>query len=205
MSMTRWLLALTVCAIVSAAQPLPTAAQQPDTGRYLAGKLLVATPEMTDPRFAETVIFMAIHDSKGALGFIVNKSYGRGGLGSFLRGFGADAKGIKESFDLHRGGPVSPGALFVLHSSDYSAPGSKAVEGTGVSFSTNKEIMRDIAEGKGPKRFLFALGYAGWGPQQLEGELARGSWTVSDSTEDIVFGNDQEIWKRLSGADGLPL
>lgn len=205
MSMTRWLLTLTVCVMVGAAQPLPGAAQQSDTTRSIAGKLLVATPEMADPRFAETVIFMAIHDAEGALGFIVNKTYGSGGLASFLRGFGVDTKGIKGSFDLHRGGPVSPGALFVLHSSDYEAPGSKTVEGTGVSFSTDVKIMRDIAEGKGPKRFLFALGYAGWGPQQLEGELARGSWTVSDSTADIVFGNDQEIWKRLSGGDGLPL
>ncbi len=205
MSMRRWLLVLMICVLAGAAQPLPGAAQESDAHRSIAGKLLVATPEMADPRFAETVIFMAVHDTKGALGFIVNKSYGRGGLATFLRGFGVDAKDIRGSFDLHRGGPVSPGALFVLHSSDYSAPGSKSVEGTGVSFSTNEKIMRDIAEGKGPKRFLFALGYAGWGPQQLEGELARGSWTVAESSEDIVFGNDQEIWKRLSGGDGLPL
>ena len=173
-----------------------------DTARAasLAGKALVARESMPDPRFQETVIYLVDHDETGALGLVVNKPTAIGPIGALLDELGIDAKEygleLQGSITLHYGGPVEPGRGFVLHSADYEIDGTRTVS-SGIAMTTNPEALIDIALGQGPRRSLIVFGYSGWGPLQLEGELARGDWKVIDADADLVLGTDHEDkWRR---------
>ena len=178
-----------------------------DTARAdsLAGKVLVARESMPDPRFQETVIYMVDHDEGGALGLVVNKPTAIGPIGALLDELGIDAReyglDLQGSVTLHYGGPVDPGRGFVLHSVDYGIDGTRSVS-SGIAMTINPEALIDIALGQGPRRSLIIFGYSGWGPSQLEGELARGDWKVIDADADLVLGRDHEDkWRRA--LDGL--
>ena len=166
----------------------------------LAGKVLVAREGMPDPRFQETVIYMVDHDRNGALGLVVNKPRAIGPIGALLDELGIDAReyglDLQGSITLHYGGPVDPGRGFVLHSADYEIDGTRIVS-SGIAMTINPEALIDIALGQGPRRSLIIFGYSGWGPLQLEGELARGDWKVIDADADLVLGTDHEDkWRR---------
>ena len=166
----------------------------------LAGKALVARESMPDPRFQETVIYLVNHDETGALGLVVNKPRAIGPIGALLDELGIDAREygleLQGSITLHYGGPVDPGRGFVLHSADYEIDGTRIVS-SGIAMTTNPEALIDIALGQGPRRSLIIFGYSGWGPLQLEGELARGDWKVIDADADLVLGTDHEDkWRR---------
>jgi len=174
-------------------------------GPSLAGQLLVASPKMGDPRFAQTVIYMVNHDTEGALGLVVNKAYGSGPLDKFLQGFGMDADGTQGDLRLHYGGPVQPQLGFILHTSDYDGGGETVVHGP-VTFTTQLKVLKDIGAGDGPKKSLLAFGYAGWGPGQLEGEMARDDWMTAPVDVDLIFDDDQSAkWKRAMSKAGLAL
>jgi len=183
----------------------PPAPPDPANTPYLAGQLLVATKQIGDPRFARTVIYMVAHDATGALGLVVNRVYGKGPLRSFLKGFDIEAGDAQGEIRLHYGGPVEPGAGFVLHTADYNGPGTRAVDNR-MAMTTEMSVLKAIAEGHGPKQALFALGYSGWGPGQLEGEIARGDWFSAPADEKLVFDEDVESkWDRATGRAGLKL
>ena len=172
---------------------------------FLKGQLLVASDKMGDPRFAKTVIYMIDHTAEGAVGLVINKVIGTGRIASLLQGFGYEAEDVPGSISLHSGGPVSIDRSFILHSGDYTAPRSKELGG-GVSFSTDAKILFAFGKGEGPKRLLFAVGYAGWGPGQLEGEIAAGAWTSAEASADIIFVWDRKtLWDRISGSGGIRL
>lgn len=172
---------------------------------FLSGQLLVATKQIGDPRFARTVIYMVAHDESGAFGLIVNRVYGKGPLEKFLKGFDVDVNGVDGEIQLHYGGPVEPGTGFVLHTADYEGPGTRIVDDR-LAMTTEMSVLKAIAEGHGPKRALFALGYAGWGPGQLESEIMRGDWFSAPADENLIFDDDVEsIWPRASGRAGLKL
>ncbi|MGI9385602.1 MAG: YqgE/AlgH family protein [Methyloligellaceae bacterium] len=172
---------------------------------YLKGRLLVASAKMGDPRFYRSVIYLVDHDAKGAFGLIINKVYGRGSVANLMRGYDLDPKGAKGSINLHFGGPVRAKAAFILHSGDYAGPRSRKVDGS-ISFTFDIGILSEFATGKGPKRLLFALGYAGWASGQLERELERGDWTIAEATQDLIFGEHyDDLWDRLGGFAALPL
>ncbi len=180
---------------------------RPDTANtpFLAGQLLVATKHIGDPRFAHTVIFMVAHDENGAFGLVVNRVYGQGPLKKFLEGFKIEADGIEGEIQLHYGGPVEPGVGFVLHTGDYDGPGTRKVVG-GLAMTTEMGILKAMANGHGPRLALFALGYAGWGPGQLEGEIARGDWFSAPADEKLIFDNNVDtMWDRASDRAGLKL
>ncbi|MEM8744895.1 MAG: YqgE/AlgH family protein [Pseudomonadota bacterium] len=172
--------------------------------RY-AGQLLVASPKMGDPRFQKSVIYMVEHNERGALGLIVNKVYGKGPLRKLMQGFGMDPKGAEGRITLHFGGPVSADGAFMLHTGDYKSPRSRPVDDA-ISFTTDTRILRDVVAGKGPRRLLFVLGYAGWSAGQLEKEMERGDWSLSEADEDRVFGDAKEdMWDRIIGESEVPL
>lgn len=181
-------------------------ARTPQTNTpYLTGQLLVASPQIGDPRFHRTVIYMVSHDRSGALGLVVNKSYGSGPMAKFLKGFDIDAESIEGTIRLHYGGPVEPGAGFVLHTADYSGPGTRVVD-EHVALTSEMSVLKAIAEGNGPRHSLFALGYSGWGPGQLEGEIARGDWFSAPADEKLIFDDELETkWRRASGKAGVKL
>ena len=172
---------------------------------YLAGQLLVASPRIGDPRFARTVIYMVSHDKDGALGLVVNKAYGSGPMEKFLKGFDIDSGQLMGDILLHYGGPVEPGAGFVLHTADYRGPGTRVVNAA-MALTTEMSVFKAIVEGHGPRHSLFALGYSGWGPGQLEGEISRGDWFSAPADENLIFDDDLKTkWERASGHAGLKL
>lgn len=178
----------------------------PAAGLYVTGQLLVAAPSMPDPRFAETVIYMVDHDGDGAFGVIVNRPVGRGPLDKFLKGFGIEAKNAKGDVRLLYGGPVEyPSRLFVIHTSDWRGESTLYVNGP-VALSMRPDVLEAIADGTGPRDSMIILGYAGWGPNQLEQEMARSDWVTAPLDMEIVFDDDiTSKWERATEAAGILL
>jgi putative transcriptional regulator len=160
----------------------------------LAGQLLVATPAMGDPRFAQTVIFMARHDKSGAFGIVINKPVGERPLANLLEALGAKEEGVEGSVRVFAGGPVQPEIGFVVHSADYRRAETIVVDSR-LAVTSTREILRDIAHKQGPQKSLLAFGYAGWGPGQLDGEMALRSWFTAEEDVELVFDLDRaKVW-----------
>ena len=185
-----------VALFVMVAGPDAGFTQEPTS--FLVGKLLVAAPKMDDPRFAKTVIYMVKHNPSGAFGLIINRAFGAGSMKEFLKGFDIDASAVEGDIRLHYGGPVSPAVGFVLHTADFNGPDTQVVNDK-MALTTEKSVLKAIAEGQGPRRRLFAFGYAGWGAGQLEGEIARGDWFNVPADEQLIFDEDLKTkWSRAS-------
>jgi putative transcriptional regulator len=172
---------------------------------YLTGQLLVATPEMRDPRFVETVIYMVKHSAEGAFGLVINRPLAKGPVEDLLKGFGIDSSGAKGEIIVHYGGPVSPRAGFVLHSDDVLLEESAKVA-NGIAMTSDPKLIEAMAQGKGPRQSLFIMGYAGWAPGQLEGELKAGSWFVVSGDRALIFGQDADRkWQQAIDKRKIPL
>lgn len=200
---------LTAVLLLAACGP-QGAAKDPDThspgqAGYTQGQLVVAVPHMPDPRFAQSVIYMVEHDSRGAFGLIVNRPVGVGSMGKFLQGFGLPAPDDAGDVLLHYGGPVDPGRLFVLHSRDWDSSNTLILGGP-LAVTTHPDVLKALAAGNGPRRSLVILGYAGWGPGQLEYEISRGDWVSAPADPDIIFDDDATTkWERASAVAGISL
>jgi putative transcriptional regulator len=160
----------------------------------LAGQLLIAAPTIGDPRFAHTVILMVRHDKEGAFGIVINRPVGERSIAALLEATGhddADAAGMLRVF---AGGPVQPELGFVVHSAEYRRAETVDVDGR-VAMTASRQILLDIGHNQGPEKSLFALGYTGWGPGQLEGELARHDWFTTPEEPKLVFDDDRDkLW-----------
>ena len=160
------------------------------------GQFLVATDELNDPRFIRTVVYMVHHDAGGAMGLVVNRPMGEASLEELLGGLGLDGKGVSGQILIHYGGPVEPGQGFVLHTADYKIEGTQLVK-EGIAVTSQPEILRAIGTRSGPRRTLFALGYAGWASGQLEAEIKAGAWVVVPADEALLFDdNAEKKWER---------
>jgi putative transcriptional regulator len=174
-------------------------------GASLAGQLLVATPEMGDPRFRHTVILIVQHDSKGALGIVINRPVQQVPAAKLLDALGFDSKGSTGQIELFAGGPVQPEVGFVVHSTDYHRSGTVDIDGR-VAMTVNPEVLRDIGHNEGPRQSLVAFGYAGWGPGQLDSELAQGAWFTVPEDPKLVFDADRDkLWNDLLKRRTIPL
>jgi putative transcriptional regulator len=161
----------------------------------LTAKLLIAMPGMGDARFDRSVIFLCAHSEDGAMGLIVNKPATGLALGDLLDQLGIKAGRGSIRLPVHAGGPVEHGRGFVLHSADYARRGSTLGIDERFGMTATLEILEDIAKGEGPKSAILALGYAGWGPGQLEDEILRNGWLTCEASEDLVFGTENaEKW-----------
>ena len=174
---------------------LKTAGAAPEIGS-LTGQLLVATPDMPDPRFARTVLYMLRHDAAGAMGLVLNRPVGDLPVARLLEQLGLENKGVQGTVRVHYGGPVAGLQGFVLHTPDYQGNGTRIVA-DGVALTSQSEILRDISTGGGPRRFLLAFGYAGWASGQLEAEMKAGHWVAVPADEALLFDDDyQGKWDR---------
>jgi putative transcriptional regulator len=172
---------------------LPAAAQTEPAS--LAGQFLVASPSMGDPRFEHTVILMLRHDSGGAFGVVVNRPTGERPLAELLEMLGEKDVTVAGKVRIFAGGPVQPDIGFVIHGTDYHRPGTLDVNAQ-VAMTSSREILRDIGNDKGPKKSLIVFGYAGWGPGQLEGELARRVWVIAPAEAKLIFDEDRDkVWE----------
>ena len=175
----------------------------------LTGKLLVAMPGMGDPRFAHTVVFLTSHSEEGTMGLVINKPAVGVSLSDVLDQLSADNPPSKHPLSVHFGGPVETGRGFVLHSDEYrSAMQTMEIEG-GFALTATLDVLEDIASGEGPRSALLMLGYAGWGPGQLEAEIVQNGWLTTDATTELVFDlPDAQKWEaalRSLGIDPLVL
>src|SRR5437762_10433494 len=143
---------------------------------FLKGTLLIALPGMTDERFAQTVIYMCAHSAKGAMGIVINKPIPGLSFAEVLKQLQIETKPLIDEFPILYGGPVETGRGFVLHSGDYEGSDSTLPVSEDISLTATLDILRALAEGRGPKQALFALGYAGWAPGQVETEFQRNGW-----------------------------
>ncbi len=165
-------------------------------GESLAGQLLVASPEMRDPRFRQTVIYMVRHDAQGAMGLVLNRPVAQVPLAKVLERLGVADPGARGDIRVHYGGPVEPARGFVLHTEEYAGAGTVVVGG-GIAITENPAIFGAIAAGAGPRRSRLALGYAGWRSGQLEGEIEQGAWVFVPADEALLFDEqDDTKWQR---------
>lgn len=162
----------------------------------LAGQLLVARDELRDPRFVRSVIYVVHHGATGAMGLIVNRPIGEASLSELVEQAGLDNTGITGKIRVHFGGPVEPGQGFVLHTADYKIEGTEVIEG-GIAVTARSEILRAMGTGTGPRQSLFALGYAGWAPGQLEAEIKAGAWEIVPADKTLLFDENADTkWER---------
>jgi putative transcriptional regulator len=176
----------------------PAHAQSPQTKprASVAGQFLIATPAMRDPRFDHAVILMLRHDQDGAFGIVINRPVGQRPLADLL---GTKDTAAAGNIQVFVGGPVQPNIGFVVHSSEYHRAETLDVDGR-VAMTSSLEVLRDIAEKKGPAKTLIAFGYAGWAPGQLEGELARNVWYTAPEDPALVFDDDRDkVWEHATG------
>ena len=160
------------------------------------GELLAASPEMGDPRFRQAVILLVRHGAGGAFGLVLNKPVSEVPLADLMRRFRVPGEAGEETVRLHYGGPVQPELGFVLHTLEAGPAPRERVNGW-VGMSPIPEVLQAIAEGRRPAKLLFVLGYAGWGPGQLEAEMAQGAWETAPADEDILFDPGHETkWER---------
>lgn len=172
---------------------------------YLTGQLLIAMPTMQDPRFTRTVIYVCAHNSEGAMGLVLNRLIGSISFRDLVEQLELDDGPLAEAGlpSIHFGGPVETGRGFVLHSTDYLTPDSMQLSDE-LALTATIDILRDIAHGEGPDRHLLALGYAGWGPGQLDGEIQENAWLSVDSDPEILFGDDlDDKWDQALAKIGI--
>lgn len=171
----------------------------------LSGKLLIAMPGMGDPRFERALIFVCAHSDEGAMGLMVNKPLPDLSFDDLLEQLSiAPAAEARRDIRVHLGGPVEHGRGFVLHSGDYSAPESTLSVDERFGMTATLDILEDIARGDGPAQSLLALGYAGWGPEQLESEFQANGWLSCEASPEIVFGaDDNGKWERALESLGV--
>jgi putative transcriptional regulator len=182
-------------AAVFIAAALPGGGDAPGD-QSLAGQFLVATPEMGDPRFAETVILMVRHDKTGALGIVINRPVEDRPLASLLEELGQKDPDAHGTVRIFAGGPVESAVGFVIHSAEYRRTETMAVD-QHVSVTSSPQILRDMGHGAGPAKTRVAFGYAGWGPGQLEDEIAQHSWFTEPEDPKLLFDTDPSIvWKE---------
>lgn len=177
---------------------------QPPIIDTLTGSFLISTPRMPDPRFSEQVLYICAHSHEGAMAVTINRPNYFLMLDEILRGARLPVPDRKIP-PVYSGGPVEPTSASILFSSDYHADQQLAISPT-VSLSREARLLEDIAHDQGPEKFLFILGYAGWGPGQLEHELMTQGWLVVPAEDAIIFDvPDEEKWQRAALLYGIDI
>lgn len=173
---------------------------KPTPSSTLQHQLLIAMPQMDDPNFAETVIYLVDHGPDGAMGLVINRPNGLH-LDDLLEQLRPEVPATLADTQLvlYSGGPVQNDRGFVLH--DAGPRFQNTLELADLSLTTSPDVLFAISDGSGPARHLITLGYSGWGPGQLEEELAANLWLTTPATSDLLFETPTE--QRLGGAAAL--
>lgn len=176
--------------------------------KSIANQFLVAKETMGDPRFAKTVIFICQHSADGAFGLIINRPFGRIPLSRLLEplGIGKDEYGDPgEEVDTRLGGPVNLDTGFIVHSDDFTSKRTICKHGP-VTVTADGEVLRAASKGEGPRRKVIFFGYAGWGPGQLESELAQNAWLTAPVEPHLMFSDNLDsLWEKIILSSGINL
>ncbi len=163
---------------------------------FLTGQMLIAMPAMADPRFSHSVIYLCAHSAEGAMGLVVNRPLLKPNFDDLLRQLGIEPNPPERRIRLCAGGPVENGRGFVLHTADWAGEGSLQVNDR-LALTSSLDVLKVIAAGGGPREGLLALGYAGWGPGQLDDEMQQNAWLSAPADEAVVFdGGHDTKWRR---------
>ncbi|MDE2514400.1 MAG: YqgE/AlgH family protein [Rhodospirillales bacterium] len=180
--------------------PIPTPPlDKAETGNFLTGSLLIAMPAMADQRFANSVIYLCAHTAEGAMGIVLNRPLARPSFDDLLKQLGIAPVPPARRIRLMSGGPVDNARGFVLHTSDWTGEGSLRVTDA-LALTASLDVLKAIAGGAGPRQGLLALGYAGWGPGQLDAEIQANAWLSAPAEEKLLFdAGDDTRWRRALG------
>ena len=170
----------------------------------LNGTLLIAMPGMQDPRFDRSVILICAHSDAGAMGLIVNRPAQDLAFADLLEHLGIAQTAQGRDIRVYSGGPVERGRGFVLHEQGYEAAGGTLAVPGGFGMTASLDVLQELAVGEGPDRALLALGYAGWGPGQLEAEIGRNDWLTGEASAELIFGGvDKVKWAAALQSMGI--
>jgi putative transcriptional regulator len=173
---------------------------------YLSGQLLIATPLVTSPGFAHSVIFMCAHDAAGAMGIIINHIIDNISYKELFDQLSIKRVGEIERLPVHYGGPVEINRGFVIYHFEDKPLEETILTVNNIAVSSSLHVLRDIAMGEGPKERILALGYAGWGAGQLEAEMEANSWISVPAEKTLIFDTDNATkWKRAAGSQGIDI
>ena len=173
----------------------------------LQGQFLLAMPSMGDPRFLRSVVYMVAHDSEGAMGFIINRRAEGLSLGDILKDMPETvAKTGLVNLPVYVGGPVQNDRGFLLHTSDYEKTHNTLSQELPIALTQSADVLVDAAHGRGPEKMRLFLGYAGWGPGQIEGELQDNAWLVCDANiAEIFTSQSDDLYEKCLAAMGIDL
>lgn len=170
---------------------------------YLTDRLLVAMPSVQDSCFDHSLIYVCAHNAEGAMGVIVNAAINTIEMKEILEQLSIENSPLSRYLPVHFGGPVEAHRGFVLHSADYMLDDSVLHE-SGVAISANTQVLKALAEGKGPAKGVLILGYAGWSPGQLESEIETGSWIIAPADAGIIFDTENSLkWSLAAASLGI--
>jgi len=165
-------------------------------GGFLTGNLLVAMPSLDDPRFARSVILLCAHSAEAAMGIVVNRPLARPTFDEILRQHNIAPLPPGRRVRVCSGGPVEDGRGFVLHTADWTSDGTLFVTDD-LALTASLDVLKAFADGRGPRAGVLALGYAGWGPGQLDQEMQQNAWLSVPADERLVFDSDTDTkWRR---------
>jgi putative transcriptional regulator len=165
-------------------------------GNFLTGQLLIAMPAMADPRFQQSVIYICAHTAEGAMGLVLNRPIVKPTFDDLLKQLQVAPMPPVRQIKLCAGGPVENARGFVLHTSDWTGEGSLKVDDQ-MALTASLDVLKVIAEGGGPRECVLALGYAGWGPGQLDQEFQQNAWLSVPADEPLLFDSDHDTkWRR---------
>ncbi|MEP3890209.1 MAG: YqgE/AlgH family protein [Hellea sp.] len=174
----------------------------------LSNRLLIATPQMGDPRFKDAVIYMCSHDRSGAMGIVINKQMIKSGgalqLSDMLSNIGIEGDVRVADTPVLEGGPVDIDRGFVLHSADYFKSETSLMLSDTLSLTSTKDVLEALVKEDAPEKAMLAVGYSGWGAGQIERELQDNAWIVADADEGIIFDTDLDgKWVKALASLGI--
>lgn len=165
--------------------------------------LLIAMPNMEDGFFSRSVIYVCAHSAAGAMGIVINQQLPDVGFGELLSQLKVPQSPLLAEPIVHFGGPVETGRGFVLHSTDFMREDTVRINDT-LCITGTVDILQAIASGKGPRRSIFALGYAGWSAGQLEAEMQANAWLTVPADDELIFSTALDNkWERALGRLGI--
>src|SRR6056297_72151 len=176
----------------------------PEPMTDLTGRLLIAMPGMPDPRFEHSLIYVCAHSEDGSMGLIVNKPSADVSFQALIDQLSIENTADLTGINVHFGGPVELGRGFVLHSTDFESEMTTLFVDDDFAMTATLDVLENIASGGGPEKRLIVLGYAGWGPGQLEEEIMQNGWLICDASREIVFDRaDVDKWEAALGTLGV--
>ena len=171
--------------------------------KFLSGKFLVASPSMTDPRFYKSVIYMITHKNEGAMGIVINQPIVKTKINNIINNEELQDSSSIDNIPITYGGPVDTKKGFILHTSEFKDETTIKVDAE-ISLTSNINILKSIVKGQGPKKSLFALGYAGWFAGQLEKELTNDGWLIAPGNSSLIFEcKTERKWSQAIKSIGI--